>query len=99
MTVNYTPSNPVAGASRSSSSTEVERWSDYRDTIGDVNSRLIAKLDKSSGVVNDFLDYTAIADPATPAAGFLRSYVKKISDRAMLKVISPAGRSSADING
>jgi hypothetical protein len=38
MPVNYTPSAPVAGAARNVSPTEVERWTDYADTIGDVKA-------------------------------------------------------------
>jgi hypothetical protein len=63
------------------------------DTLGlATQTELDAKIDKTGGRVNDFLDYTAIADPATPAAGVLRTYVKKIADRGMLKAVSPAGR-------
>lgn len=40
MTVDYSPSDPVAGASRATSPTEVERWVDYADTIADVDTRL-----------------------------------------------------------
>jgi hypothetical protein len=63
------------------------------DTLGlATQTELDAKVDKTGGVINNYLDYTAISDPVTPAAGLLRTYIKKIADRGMFKVIGPAGR-------
>ena len=40
MTINYAPTDPVAGASRATAPTEVTRWTDYADTIADVDTRI-----------------------------------------------------------
>lgn len=41
------------------------------------------------------LDYAAIADPAAPGAGVLRSYAKSIGGRLLPKVIGPSGLDTA----
>jgi hypothetical protein len=77
MPVNYTPSAPVAGAARNVSPTEVERWTDYADTIGDVNtgralltdSRFTDQRTPLDGSVTGAKVAAAIKDPAASTAG------------------------------
>ncbi len=42
-------------------------------------------------VLDQYLDYPAIADPAAPAADTLRIYAKKVAGRMMPKIIGPSG--------
>jgi hypothetical protein len=68
--IDYSPTPPVAGQPRNTGDTEVERWTDYADTIGDVDTRLdaaetsIATLEGDTGLA-DHLGDTSDAHDAS----------------------------------
>lgn len=83
MTVDYSPDDPVAGASRSSGTTEVQRWVDYADTIADADSRITTldaaavKLTGAQTVagVKTFSSSPVIPAPTTDLQAATKKYV------------------------
>jgi len=61
MAVNYSPSDPTAGGSRGTGTTEAQRWVDYADTIADVDTRITGSYTAGGTDV-------AIADGGTGAS-------------------------------
>jgi hypothetical protein len=72
--IDYSPTPPVAGQPRNTGDTEVERWTDYADTIGDVGTRLdtveadttAADLTAHTTDTSDAHDASAVSVAATP---------------------------------
>ena len=80
MAINYSPTPPVVGASRATK--EVELWTDYGDTIADVDTRLDA-------VEGDTTDADAIAAHLTDAAD--------AHDASAVSYAGSAGLSATDV--
>lgn len=113
MAVNYTPTDPVAGQSRSTGTTEVQRWVDYADTIGDVDTRLDAieavdyatqtELDAHINDASDAHDASAIS--FTPTGSIAATDVQAAIAEVASEAASAGGgidhkvarRSSSDI--
>ena len=89
MSVNYAPSDPVAGASRASGDTEVIRWTDYADTIADVDTRLDAL--EALGVAAS-VHATATAGPSSTSETTLATLAVPsglaTGDRLIVKILA-----------
>jgi hypothetical protein len=46
-------------------------------------------------VIDDFLEFPAIATPATPGAGFLRMFARSVSGRLLPAIVGPSGLDTA----
>ncbi len=86
MAVNYTPTPPTAGQARNVGTTEVQRWADYADTVGDAGTRLAS------------LEAGAIADASDVSVTDTGTFYTGTDAEAVLQELGPTNPES-DIDG
>lgn len=93
MTIDYTPTDPVAGESRAVSKTEVERWVDYADTIADVDTRINARVSLTGAEtiagVKTFSSSPVVPAPTTDLQAATKKYADDLAATKVAQTTFP----------